>query len=223
MKAPLICASLLSADAARLGDEAQAALDGGADWLHFDVMDHHYVDNLTFGPMVCASLRRYGIKGFMDVHLMVEPVEPLMRKFADAGADLISFHPEICEDPAALLDLGRQLGVKVGLVVKPEFQLDLMDGLWEGIDLLLLMSVEPGHGGQAFMPSVLPKLREARRILDGMGGDAPVLEVDGGINPQTAPQVVQAGASALVAGSAVFSTGASSAEAIARLRASMQR
>ncbi len=204
MKQPLIIApSILSADFARLGEDTQAALDAGAHWVHFDVMDNHYVPNLTMGPLVCQALRDYGIDVPIDVHLMCKPVDRLIPDFANAGASLISVHPEATEHLDATLNLIRAHGLQAGVVFNPTTPLDCLDWVKDKIDLILIMSVNPGFGGQAFIPSSLDKLKQARAWIDQ--NDAPIrLEIDGGVKPSNAQMIKAAGADTLVAGSAIF-------------------
>ncbi len=202
----VIAPSILSADFARLGDEVQAVLDAGADWIHFDVMDNHYVPNLTIGPLVCKALRKHGIRAPIDVHLMVEPVDRLIPDFAEAGASLISFHPEASRHPHRTLALIRDSGCQAGLVFNPGTPLSWLDHLLDGLDLVLLMSVNPGFGGQDFIPASLDKLRAARAIIDRQ--DRPIrLQLDGGVKPENTGLAVAAGADTLVAGSAIFGAG----------------
>lgn len=219
MKQPLVIApSILSADFARLGDDTQAVLDAGADWVHFDVMDNHYVPNLTIGPLVCRALRDYGITAPIDVHLMVEPVDRIIPDFADAGASVISFHPEASRHVDRSLGLIRDSGCKAGLVFNPATPLTMLDWVLDKIDLVLIMSVNPGFGGQKFIAAALDKVRAARRIIDQSGREIR-LEVDGGVKPDNAAGIVEAGADTLVAGSAIF--GADDyAEVITRMRLS---
>ncbi|MCY3564839.1 MAG: ribulose-phosphate 3-epimerase [Gammaproteobacteria bacterium] len=201
----LIAPSILSADFARLGDEVEAVLDAGADVIHFDVMDNHYVPNLTIGPMVCAALRKHGVTAPIDVHLMVTPVDRLITDFAKAGASYISFHPEASHHVDRSLQLIRDHGCKSGLVFNPASPLNCLDYLLDKIDLVLLMSVNPGFGGQKFIPSTLDKLRQARSIIDE--AENPIrLEVDGGVGVDNIRAIAEAGADMFVAGSAIFNS-----------------
>ncbi|MBL38356.1 MAG: ribulose-phosphate 3-epimerase [Xanthomonadales bacterium] len=219
MQQPLVIApSILSADFARLGQDVEKVLDAGADWVHFDVMDNHYVPNLTIGPMVCKALRDFGITAPIDVHLMVKPVDRIIPDFAAAGASVISFHPEASEHVDRTLGLIREQGCKAGLVFNPATSLDALEWVIDKVDLVLIMSVNPGFGGQKFIPVALDKLRRARRMIDESGRDIR-LEIDGGVKPGNSREVIAAGADTLVAGSAIF--GADDyAEVISRMRAS---
>ncbi len=204
MKQPtLIAPSILSADFARLGEEVDQVVEAGADWVHFDVMDNHYVPNLTIGPMVCQALRNHGVSAPIDVHLMVEPVDRLIPDFAQAGASVISFHPEATRHVDRSLALIREQGCQAGLVFNPATPLDILEWVIDKVDLVLIMSVNPGFGGQKFIPSALEKLRQARAIIDKSGRDIR-LEVDGGVKPDNAAEIREAGADILVAGSAIF-------------------
>ena len=199
----VIAPSILSADFARLGEEVEQVLDSGADWIHFDVMDNHYVPNLTIGPMVCQALRDHGVAAPIDVHLMVEPVDALIGMFADAGASVISFHPDASIHVDRSLQLIRDAGCQAGLVFNPAAGLEPLKYVMDKVDLVLLMSVNPGFGGQSFIPSTLPKLREARALIDGAG--LPIrLEVDGGVSAANIREIAEAGADTFVAGSAIF-------------------
>ena len=199
----VIAPSILSADFARLGEEVEQVLNDGADWVHFDVMDNHYVPNLTIGPMVCKALRDFGISAPIDVHLMVEPVDALIRMFADAGASVISFHPDASTHVDRSLQLIRDAGCQAGLVFNPASDLAPMKYVMDKIDLVLLMSVNPGFGGQSFIPSTLDKLQEARALIDA-SGQSIRLEVDGGVGPRNIAEIAAAGADTFVAGSAIF-------------------
>ena len=198
-----IAPSILSADFARLGEDVDRVLAAGADIVHFDVMDHHYVPNLTIGPMVCTALRKYGVTAPIDVHLMVRPVDRLIGDFLEAGASFITFHPEASDHVDRSLQLIKSGGAKAGLVFNPATSLDALKYVMDKVDMILLMSVNPGFGGQKFIPGTLDKLREARALIDASGRDIR-LEVDGGVNVQNIRQVAEAGADTFVAGSAIF-------------------
>ena len=200
----LIAPSILAADFARLGEEVDNVLEAGADIVHFDVMDNHYVPNLTIGPMVCKALRKHGVTAPIDVHLMVQPVDDLIRMFADAGASYITFHPEASQHVDRSLQLVRDLGCKAGLVLNPATNLDAVNWVMDRLDMLLLMSVNPGFGGQKFIPSTLEKLKQASKIIDESGFDIR-LEVDGGVGVANIQEIAAAGADTFVAGSAIFS------------------
>lgn len=199
----LIAPSILSADFARLGEDVEKVLAAGADIVHFDVMDNHYVPNLTIGPMVCKALRDYGITAPIDVHLMVSPVDDLIRQFADAGATYITFHPEASQHVDRSLQLIQSLGCKAGLVFNPASSLDAAHYVMDRLDMILLMSVNPGFGGQSFIPKTLDKLKEARQLIDESGLDIR-LEIDGGVKVDNIAEIAAAGADTFVAGSAIF-------------------
>ncbi|MCL4790717.1 MAG: ribulose-phosphate 3-epimerase [Gammaproteobacteria bacterium] len=201
--ARLIAPSILSADFARLGEEVEAVLAAGADVIHFDVMDNHYVPNLTIGPLVCEALRKRGIKAPIDVHLMVQPVDELARAFAGAGASWISFHPEATRHVDRTISLIRELGCRPGLALNPATPLDCLDYTLPLLDLVLVMSVNPGFGGQAFIPGSLPKLRAVRERIAALGRPV-MVQVDGGIKADNIRRVAEAGADVFVAGSAIF-------------------
>ncbi len=199
----LIAPSILSADFARLGEEVDKVLKSGADVVHFDVMDNHYVPNLTIGPLVCDALRKHGVTADIDVHLMVKPVDRIIPDFAKAGASYITFHPEASEHVDRSLQLIREEGCKSGLVFNPATPLDILEYVIDKVDLILLMSVNPGFGGQSFIPSALGKLRQARKIIDDSGRDIR-LEIDGGVKVNNIREIAEAGADMFVAGSAIF-------------------
>ena len=205
MKNFFIAPSILSADFARLGEEVQGVIDAGADIIHFDVMDNHFVPNLTVGPMVCRALRNFGITATIDVHLMVEPVDQLISEFIVAGADWITFHPEASVDINRSLQLIRDGGCKCGLAINPETNLDFVKLFLKKIDVILLMSVNPGFGGQKFIPKTLEKLRDARALIDDSKLDI-YLEIDGGVGINNIREIVDAGADTFVAGSSIYGT-----------------
>lgn len=215
----LIAPSILSADFARLGEEVDAVLAAGADVVHFDVMDNHYVPNLTIGPMVCKALRKHGITAPIDVHLMVSPVDQLIGDFAEAGASYITFHPDASTHVDRSLAMIRDAGCKSGLVFNPHMGLDALDYVLDKVDMILLMSVNPGFGGQSFIPSTLNKLRAARALIDSSGLDIR-LEVDGGVTAKNIGEIAAAGADMFVAGSAIFNA-PDYDEAIADMRAAL--
>ena len=205
MKNFFIAPSILSADFARLGEEVQEVIDAGADIIHFDVMDNHFVPNLTVGPMVCRALRNFGITATIDVHLMVEPVDQLISEFIEAGADWITFHPEASVDINRSLQLIRDGGCKCGLAINPETNLDFVKLFLKKIDVILLMSVNPGFGGQKFIPKTLEKLRDARALIDDSKLDI-YLEIDGGVGINNIREIADSGADTFVAGSSIYGT-----------------
>jgi ribulose-phosphate 3-epimerase len=216
----IIAPSILSADFSRLGDEVRAVLSAGADWVHFDVMDNHYVPNLTIGPLVCEALRKAGITAPIDVHLMVSPVDPLVADFAKAGATMISFHPEATQHVDRTIQLIRDAGCKPGLVFNPATPLDWLDYVIDKLDLILIMSVNPGFGGQKFIPNALVKLAQVRERIRASGRDVH-LEIDGGMKIDNAAQIAKAGADTFVAGSAIFGS-SDYAATIAAMRAAIE-
>ena len=219
MQSFVIAPSILSADFARLGEDVDRVLAAGADFVHFDVMDNHYVPNLTIGPMVCSALRKYGVTAPIDVHLMVRPVDRIIGDFIEAGASYITFHPEASEHIDRSLQLIRDGGCKAGLVFNPATPLDVLRYVMDKVDMVLLMSVNPGFGGQKFIPGTLDKLREARALIDASGRDIR-LEIDGGVNVQNIRAIAEAGADTFVAGSAIFNA-PDYAEVIARMRSEL--
>lgn len=200
---PWIAPSILSADFARLGEEVTNVLNAGANIIHFDVMDNHYVENLTFGPMICQALRNYGITAPIDVHLMVSPVDRMIESFAKAGATYITFHPEASLHVDRSLQLIKSLGCKAGLVLNPATPVHTLEHVWDYLDMILVMSVNPGFGGQKFIPSALTKLTKLRKMIDDSGRDIR-LEIDGGVNADNIADISKAGADTFVAGSAIF-------------------
>ena len=207
MQSTVIAPSILSANFAKLGEEVDAVLAAGADWVHFDVMDNHYVPNLTIGPLVCEALRKHGVTAPIDVHLMVEPVDRLVPDFAKAGASLISFHPEASRHVHRTIQLIKAQGCQAGVVLNPATPVEVLDYVLEELDLVLLMSVNPGFGGQSFIPSALEKLRAVRARIDSVTartGKVIRLEIDGGVKPDNIADIAAAGADTFVAGSAIF-------------------
>lgn len=200
---PVIAPSILSADFARLGDEVNAVLAAGAEWVHFDVMDNHYVPNLTIGPMVCQALRKHGITAPIDVHLMVSPVDRIVSDFAEAGATMISFHPEASQHVDRTIQLIKEAGCEAGIVLNPATPLSCLDYILDKVDMVLLMSVNPGFGGQSFIPSVMDKIRAVRKMIDATG--RPIrLQIDGGVKLDNIEAIAAAGVDTFVAGSAIF-------------------
>ena len=215
----VISPSILSADFARLGEDTQAVLDGGADWVHFDVMDNHFVPVLTIGPNVCKALRNYGITAPIDVHLMVQPVDDLVVQFADAGASMITFHPEATIHVDRTISLIKEKGCQAGLVFNPTTPLNILDWALEQLDMVLLMSVNPGFGGQSFIPYVMDKIGHVRDMIDASGRDIR-LEIDGGVTVNNIGSLAEAGVDTFVSGSAIFGTD-DYAETIAKMRKSI--
>ena len=217
MSEKIIAPSILSADFARLGEDVDAVLSAGADWVHFDVMDNHYVPNLTIGPMVCKALRDYGISAPIDVHLMTSPVDSLVGDFAEAGASCITFHPEASQHVDRTLQLIREAGCKCGLVLNPAVKVDSIEWVLDQLDMVLLMSVNPGFGGQSYIPYVTDKIRTLRAMIDKSGKDIR-LEIDGGVKVDNIGEIAAAGADTFVSGSAIFGE-KDYAEVIGKMRA----
>ncbi|KQZ56408.1 MULTISPECIES: ribulose-phosphate 3-epimerase [unclassified Lysobacter] len=225
MQPTVIAPSILSANFAKLGEEVDAVLAAGADWVHFDVMDNHYVPNLTIGPLVCEALRKHGVTAPIDVHLMVEPVDRIVPDFAKAGASIISFHPEASAHVHRTVQLIKSHGCQAGLVLNPATPIEVLDWVLEDLDLVLLMSVNPGFGGQSFIPSALDKLRRVRERIDRSG--KPIrLEIDGGVKADNIAEIAAAGADTFVAGSAIFNAPGANQQAYAdvveRMKAAVQ-
>lgn len=221
MQTPVIAPSILSANFAKLGEDVNKVLAAGADWVHFDVMDNHYVPNLTIGPLVCEALRKHGVTAPIDVHLMVKPVDRIVPDFAQAGASLISFHPEASEHVHRTIQLIKSQGCQAGLVLNPATPLNVLDHVLEELDLVLLMSVNPGFGGQGFIPSTLDKLSAVRRRIDASGKQIR-LEIDGGVKADNIGRIAEAGADTFVAGSAIFNA-PDYAQVIGQMRAELAK
>ncbi|MGY3266041.1 ribulose-phosphate 3-epimerase [Lysobacter sp. HA35] len=219
MQSTVIAPSILSANFAKLGEEVDNVLKAGADWVHFDVMDNHYVPNLTIGPMICEALRKHGVTAPIDVHLMVEPVDRIVPDFAKAGASMITFHPEASRHVHRTVQLIRSVGCQAGIVLNPATPVDVLDYVLSDIDMVLLMSVNPGFGGQAFIPSALDKLRRVRSMIDASGRDVR-LEIDGGVKADNIGEIAAAGADTFVAGSAIFNA-PDYADVIARMKSAV--
>lgn len=219
MTKKIIAPSILSADFANLGKEITTVIEAGADWIHFDVMDNHYVPNLTIGPMVCRAIKPYCTNALIDVHLMVTPVDRMIEEFAAAGADIITFHPEASLHIDRSLALIKSFGLKAGLVFNPATPLGYLEYVWDKIDVVLLMSVNPGFGGQAFIPEILTKAKQTKKLIEASGRNI-ILEIDGGVKVDNIAQIAAAGVDAFVAGSAIFNT-PDYTQTIAALRAQL--
>ena len=217
----VIAPSILSADFARLGEDVKAVLEAGADWVHFDVMDNHYVPNLTFGPMICQALRKYGIDAPIDVHLMVEPVDDLVAQFADAGASMITFHPEASKHVDRTIQLIHEKGCQAGLVLNPATSVNVLKWVLDELDMVLLMSVNPGFGGQKFIPYIIQKIEQVRAMIDASERRIR-LEIDGGVTVDNIGAIGRAGVDTFVSGSSIFGT-ADYAATIAAMRAQLER